>query len=244
MLPILVRFGPVTIYTLGFFMAVGFLLATFVVWRHARKLGMNEEKILDTYFLALFLALIVGRLVYVWVNWDIFSPDYSRTILFMKYPGLSFPWFVVTFFGSAWAAAKSFGLEVLGVWDNFSLAAMFGAVLVATGCFFDGCLGGNLPGILLAWAVVWWLVVVVLQRKLAHTAVLADLAKKKGLFFLCYLIFQLVSLLMTQWAIGAWGKVGIYAVGIAGITGILVVRYLDLVRHVYHTVSQRRSHPN
>lgn len=45
MYPILLRLGPVTIYTYGFFLALAFLTAIFLSCREARRVGLPVETI-------------------------------------------------------------------------------------------------------------------------------------------------------------------------------------------------------
>jgi len=63
-LPILLHIGPITIYTFGFILGLGFFLAVFVAWRRLKEIGLSEEKILDM----LILASVVG----VFSSWAFF----------------------------------------------------------------------------------------------------------------------------------------------------------------------------
>ncbi len=64
MLPILLQIGPFTIYSFGFVLGLGFLLAIFVAWRRLKEIGLAEEKILD----CLILASVSGA----FASWGIF----------------------------------------------------------------------------------------------------------------------------------------------------------------------------
>lgn len=47
MYPILFQLGPVTIYSYGFFLALAYLAATYILWREGKKQGFQEEKLID-----------------------------------------------------------------------------------------------------------------------------------------------------------------------------------------------------
>lgn len=246
MLPVLVRVGPVAIYSFGFFLFLGFLLATFSVWKQARSRGLSEEKVLDVFFLTGFLALLFGRLGFIFSHFPEFVGDWSRAVLFFKYPGVSLPWVlgaaVVLSLVLAWQA----GLEVLLVWDLLAITAAFFSFFGYLGCFLDGCVVGFpfVPLYPLAAVVVFLGLFLFLGRKLSRTPGLAEIAKRRGLFFLCYLIFQFLSLLITAWFVKNETRVWLYAGGLAAAVIAFVVRYRDLLKYAYDSISQRRSRPN
>lgn len=234
------------IHLLGLFLAGGFLVATFLVWRQARLSGLSEEKILDTWFASTLLALLAGRLFYVLTFWPIFAADYSRIVLFFKYPGLSVPVSLVTFVATMALFARNFSLEAWWVADVFAFAAAFFAVFANLGCFFDGCilLWPKMSLVLSGLATFLVIAFLFLSRKFTTDVKFAELAKKRGLFFLCYLIFQTVSLLMTTWLTKNWWREAFYLVVLVATVATLVVRYRQLFRQLYHAISWRRPGPN
>lgn len=246
MWPVLLRIGPITIYSFGVFLALGFFVASFVVWKQARSNGFPEEKVLDSLFLTTFLSLILARLGYIFFNLTIFSPDWSRALLFFKYPGLSFPVLILSAFLVSGLAARAAGLAVLWFWDIMALASAFLAIFANFGCFLDGCfsLAPRLPVALAILAVGLTAICLFLARFLSGTAELADVARRRGIFFLCYLIFQLISLLMTTWWTGNQAKLAVYAAGLVIAAAVLVFRYKVLFKYVYRRFSQRRSLSN
>lgn len=233
MWPVLLRAGPVSIYSFGFFLFLGFALSCFVIWKQARSLGLSEEKVFDVFFASVFLSLIGGRFGHVFLNWGNFAQDYSRMVLFFKYPGLSFLVVLACFIIFSALLAKKFSLEVLWVWDVFATAAVFFAVFGYLGYFLDT--GFGVPPVILALFLAGFFIF--LTRKIASSPALAQQAQKRGLFFLCYLIFQMLSILMTTGSI-------IFTFPLVLAVGILVVRYNDLLKYVYRAVSQGRSGPS
>lgn len=247
MLPILLRAGPVTIYSFGVAVAISVLVGSFLVWRQARKLGLSEEKVLDILFLTIILSLIFGRAGYVYAHWPVFSPDWSRIFLVGKYPGLSFSTSLVSGVAASGLLAKNSALSVALIWDIFSLAIIFAEALGLLGCFLDGCIAGvpvYLPLVLAVAAVWWWLGMTSLANLLSRRAELAEMSKRHGLFFLGYLIFQAVSLLMLTVVLRDQTKTVTYLIILVAVLLVFVWRYFKLLWFFYGAVSQKRSDTN
>jgi len=148
MLPVLFSLGPVTFYTFGFFLAVGFFLAAFIIWRRLKDLGFREEKIIDGIIVLAVCGFLVSRLFFIFQNWEDFGVFFARWFLFSRYPGFSF-WGGITgvFLGLFWFSRRQ-------KWDFWRVAdeVTFGIlpffVLVQLGAFFDGANSGkptNMP---------------------------------------------------------------------------------------------------
>jgi len=89
MFPILFKLGPVNVYSYGFFLALAYLAATFILWREGKRQGYNEEKLLDLSVICLVGALIGGRLVFVLFNSGRFIEN-PTSILYFWQGGISF----------------------------------------------------------------------------------------------------------------------------------------------------------
>ena len=108
-------------------LAISILLAAFLTWKQARTRGLSEEKIFDLFLLTLFFGLIGARIGYVFLNWPVFSQDYSRIFLLLRYPGLSFP----AAFLTGMAVAAFGGFPVLDIFAMaFSWVSPRGAYLL------------------------------------------------------------------------------------------------------------------
>lgn len=89
MIPVLIHFGILKIYTLGVFLVLGFLAGAFVLWKNIKLTSYKEEEIFDSLFIGILGALLGGRLLYVILNFEKFGFDILRFILINGYPGLS-----------------------------------------------------------------------------------------------------------------------------------------------------------
>ena len=73
MYPILLRLGPVTIFTYGFFLALAFCTAIYLSCREARRVGLPEEVIFNLCFYLIVAALVGSRLLHVILNFPHFA---------------------------------------------------------------------------------------------------------------------------------------------------------------------------
>ncbi len=73
--PILLKIGPLTLHTYGFFVALGFLLA--LTWTHKEGLrrGIDPEIFHDLFFYVVVSALLGARFFYVALNFSYFRSD-------------------------------------------------------------------------------------------------------------------------------------------------------------------------
>ncbi len=63
--PILFEFGPVKIFTYGFFLALASLSAIYLSGREARRLGLPVARFYDLCFYIILAAVVGSRLLYV-----------------------------------------------------------------------------------------------------------------------------------------------------------------------------------
>lgn len=139
MLPVLFSAGPISISSFGLFLSLGFLLATFLIWRLAKGWDLNEEKILDLVLLSSFGGLVGARIYFVLSNFEFFSADLYKVFLITKYPGLNF-WGALI--GGAFTAAifaRRFKFNVWQIGDLAAVGLLAGIVLGDLGCLLSGC---------------------------------------------------------------------------------------------------------
>src|SRR3989344_1473613 len=96
MYPILFHFGLFEVSAFGVCMAMGFLVASFVIWRTARDAGLEEAKILDQIVVVSLAALIGARIFFVLSHWSAFAGQVLRILAIWRFPGLSYPGALIT----------------------------------------------------------------------------------------------------------------------------------------------------
>lgn len=152
MFPVLLKIGPLSIFTYGFFIALGFLAGIYFAVKEARRLGEEPEMIMDLCFYLLIAAIIGSRLFYVATNPKMFL-DNPVEILKIWNGGL-------VFYGGFIAALITgviyLKVKNIPVWKtadimapSVALAHFFGRI----GCFFAGCCYGKYCD--LPWAVTF-----------------------------------------------------------------------------------------
>jgi phosphatidylglycerol:prolipoprotein diacylglycerol transferase len=152
MFPVLLKIGPISIFTYGFFIAVGFLAGIYLATKEAKRVGEDHEKIMDLCFYILIAAILGSRLFYVATSPEIFLKD-PFEILKIWNGGL-------VFYGGFIAALVTgviyLKVKNIPVWKtadimapSVALAHFFGRI----GCFFAGCCYGKYCD--LPWAVTF-----------------------------------------------------------------------------------------
>lgn len=100
MLPVLLSFGPLKIYTFGVFLTLAFFWGSFLLWKNIRLSSFKEETVFNGLFLSLAGGLFVSRLLYVILHFNKFGFDLLKFILINGYPGLSLYGFLAGGLGS------------------------------------------------------------------------------------------------------------------------------------------------
>lgn len=150
MRPILFEWGPVVVPSFGFFMAIGFLLGSFVVWRRLRD-DYDEEKLVSLTLAVGMSALVGARMAAILVNWEKFSGGLVRWLSLVDYPGLSFYGGVAGFFVGAWLFALRARWKLWEVWDGLVEGGLWFTVLASLGGFLSGTGVGKTTN--LAWGI-------------------------------------------------------------------------------------------
>lgn len=140
------------VYTYGLALTVAVIVATFLIWRRARKLGYNEENLIDMTLFSLFTALVLSRLVYVASHFGDFGWEFLKIVLITYFPGLDGPaafvggllGFLGYAFYKKWNRVRIFDCITKGL----SLAIF----IVMIGAFFSASYIGTPSG--QPWAVV------------------------------------------------------------------------------------------
>jgi phosphatidylglycerol:prolipoprotein diacylglycerol transferase len=70
-----IELGPITIFTWGLLVAIGFLIGIMLAVRHGKKIGLKEDNIYGFCFYILLGSIIGARLLYVVTNLGTFTQD-------------------------------------------------------------------------------------------------------------------------------------------------------------------------
>lgn len=140
--PILLKIGPVTIYSYGFMMALAFSIATYLIIKKARSYGIESNTILDLAIFIIISGIIGARLLYVILNIDYFLKE-PIEIFMISHGGLVwYGGFITSFLGSLlYLRVKR--LPVLKMIDLIIPYVAMAQAIGRIGCFLNGCCFGR-----------------------------------------------------------------------------------------------------
>lgn len=132
MKPVLFTIGPFNVYTFGVFLALAFILSTFIIWKFGRD-ELREEEYLDAYLMMSVVSLISGRLVYILFHGQAFGFNVLKYILVRETPGLSIIGGMVGGFVYLLYFIRKKKYLTNHILDLFSIAAVFSMILAKIG---------------------------------------------------------------------------------------------------------------
>lgn len=140
--PILFSCGSVTVYSYGFAVALGVLVALFFLARRGAREGFNKNDVTDCAIYSVFSGVVGGRIIYILKNWSEFVSNPIAIFELWK-GGLVFYGGVggaLIFFILFCRAKKISFLRLADLFVPYlALAHVFGRI----GCFLNGCCYGK-----------------------------------------------------------------------------------------------------
>lgn len=139
--PVLLKLGPLNVYSYGVMVALGFALATAFVYMRAPAFGIDKNNVVDLMILMLVSGIAGARLFYILQNLAYYRVNPSEMLNLSKG-------------GLVWYGAFAMGLGVSAIymkikkmdfWTSLDLAAPYIALAQAVGrigCFMNGCCYG------------------------------------------------------------------------------------------------------
>ena len=145
--PILLKLGPVTLYSYGGTLACAFLLTTLLARRAARRLpdelvAITPVQLVDFTCVALLGGILGARAVFVALHWD----DFARVpgeIPALWHGGLVWYGGFAGGLLGAWWHTRATRLQFLRVMDQFIPFVALGHAVGRIGCFLNGCCYGK-----------------------------------------------------------------------------------------------------
>ena len=139
--PILIKLGPLTIYSYGFMAALGFLVGGLATIYFARKQGISVELILDLAIYVIIAAIFGARLFYVIGDWEQYKNNWLE-IFMLQNGGLVFLGGLIFATLAVFIYAKTKGLPYLKILDVITPGVFLGQAIGRIGCFLNGCCFG------------------------------------------------------------------------------------------------------
>ncbi len=143
MLPTIFSIGSIPIASYGLCLALGFIGATFIIWKYCRDAGITEEYIFDNVLVVTIMAFIGARLFFMLTHWPLFTSNLLRGLVLWRFPGFSF-WGGLLFGLSSlyfYTRYQKLSLPILAdsYGKSYPVALFFGSLAV----FLDGTVSGK-----------------------------------------------------------------------------------------------------
>ncbi|MDP2912751.1 MAG: prolipoprotein diacylglyceryl transferase [Candidatus Omnitrophota bacterium] len=139
--PILIKIGPVAVYSYGVMVSLGAGLAAFLIYRRAGELGFAKDRVIDLVVLLLMSGIVGARLFYVTLNLPYYATNIFEIFDLTKGGLVWYGGFLAALSALIWYTVK----RRLNFWvladlmvPYLALAQAFGRI----GCFLNGCCYG------------------------------------------------------------------------------------------------------
>ena len=140
--PELFHVGPVTLRSYGVLMAVAFVAGTFLALREARRLGLDEDKVVNVILVTLIASVFGARLLYVLEHLPEFRREWTSALALWQ-GGLTLYGGIVAGTFAGLVAARRMGLPVWILADALTPSLALGTMFGRIGCFLNGCCYGQ-----------------------------------------------------------------------------------------------------
>lgn len=140
MYPVLIKIGPIEIYSYLFFIVLGAFFAYLIGKKRAAELGISQEIFLRLFFWSLVSALGGARVTSLLINWGQFQK--APFELFFSPAGFVFYGGLASTLVCIFFAAKKYKIKFLKATDLFALLAPLAHSFGRLGCFLNGCCYG------------------------------------------------------------------------------------------------------
>jgi phosphatidylglycerol---prolipoprotein diacylglyceryl transferase len=190
--PVLLKIGPLTFYTYGLIMAVGFIVGYLFVMRLAKTSGQDEEFYSNIFFWLMIFGILGAKALYLIVGYKDIANDMKDIVGCLR-GGLVWYGGIIADLFFAYFYCRYHKKDFLKTIDTFASPAAVGLAIGRWGCLMAGCCYGkvcNLP-----WAIVY--PEGVLPRQYWHIPVHpSPIYESIGVFviaFICYEAFRRVN---------------------------------------------------
>ncbi|MBI4706982.1 MAG: prolipoprotein diacylglyceryl transferase [Candidatus Omnitrophica bacterium] len=140
--PILLKIGPICIYSYGFMLVLAFLVVSFLASRQAKHQGVDPDIVYNFCFIAFVFGVLGARLFYVAEN----IGDYLKNpieIIMLQHGGLSWYGGLIAGFLSAIIYLKKKRVSIYKILDIIAPFIALGQSIGRIGCYFNGCCFGH-----------------------------------------------------------------------------------------------------
>jgi len=136
MIPVLFKLGPLTVYSYGMMMALGFLAADFVVSSECKRRGLNPDFASALIVWAAIVGIACSRLYFVIDNWR----TYLHNPVAIFWSGSGFVWYGGLIGGllSSYFVSRYYKVPISATADMAGPALVIGQAIGRIGCHLAG----------------------------------------------------------------------------------------------------------
>jgi phosphatidylglycerol---prolipoprotein diacylglyceryl transferase len=150
MIPVLLRIGPITIYSYGLMMAIGFIAADFLLTSECRRRGITTDFANGIVVWGAIGGIAGSRIYDVFDNW----PAYASNPWSIIFSGSGFVWYggFIGGVGVAALVSRHYKVPILRAFDMCAPPLIIGQAFGRLGCLLSGDGDWGLPSTL-PWAM-------------------------------------------------------------------------------------------
>ncbi len=145
MFPELFQLGPVHLRSYGAMLAVAFLVGTFLALREARRLRLDEDRLVTVILAALVSGVLGARLLYVFEHIEHFQREWGSVFALWQ-GGLTLYGGIVAGTLGGLLTARRLGQPMWVVADALTPSLALGTMFGRVGCYLNGCCYGRPTG--------------------------------------------------------------------------------------------------
>ncbi len=140
--PELAHWGLIHIRSYGVMLALAFLAGTWLGLREAKRLALDEDKLINVILIVLIASVLGARALYVMEHIQEFRREWGSVIALWQ-GGLTLYGGIVGGAAAGLIAARRFGLPMWTVADALTPSLALGASIGRVGCYLNGCCYGR-----------------------------------------------------------------------------------------------------
>src|SRR5215831_7653027 len=139
--PILVGYGPITVYTYGVLLAAAYLFGLQLARVGAKTRGLDANRVLDLGIYIIISALLGAKLLLLVTDYRTFAANPRELLTLARSGGVFYGGLILAVVVALWYIRK-IGLPLWTTCDVFAPGIALGHVVGRFGCFFAGCCYG------------------------------------------------------------------------------------------------------
>jgi phosphatidylglycerol:prolipoprotein diacylglycerol transferase len=152
MYPELFHWGVIHVRSYGLLLAIAFLVGTWLGLKEARRLDLDEDRLVNVILVTLVASVLGARALYVLEHIQDYRSNWM-TVLAVWQGGLTFYGGIVAGTIAGLWTARQLGMPMWSVADALAPSIALGTMFGRIGCFLNGCCYGRPTR--LPWGVVY-----------------------------------------------------------------------------------------